>query len=138
MRQNLRTNETIMQGGDCNEDDITELLSKMGWKWAVMASTVNKIYKSGNSVSGDLISKIRTSKTVVESGCYSVCDVNSELIEIEKELFSYLVNTDHQQTTQFQDLVAKAMSGTIKEGEIDLTGTNVLLSDCLSLPCVCT
>ncbi|MHA2033227.1 MAG: hypothetical protein ACW99Q_27980, partial [Candidatus Kariarchaeaceae archaeon] len=92
MRQNLRTNETIMQGGDCNEDDITELLSKMGWKWAVMASTVNKIYKSGNSVSGDLISKIRTSKTVVESGCYSVCDVNSELIEIEKELFSYLVN----------------------------------------------
>jgi hypothetical protein len=127
-----------MQGGDCNEDDITELLSKMGWKWAVMASTVNKIYKSGNSVSGDLISKIRTSKTVVESGCYSVCDVNSELIEIEKELFSYLVNTDHQQTTQFQDLVAKAMSGTIKEGEIDLTGTNVLLSDCLSLPCVCT
>jgi hypothetical protein len=138
LSQEILKSDPFLNDNDCNDDDLTDLLSKMGWKWAVMASTINKIYQSGETVSPNLITKIRTSKTLVESGCYSVCDVNTELMDIEKELFDYLVNTDHKETTKFQDLIAKAMGGTLKEEEINLKGPNVYLADCLSLPCVCT
>ncbi|MHA2250523.1 MAG: hypothetical protein ACXAD7_09175 [Candidatus Kariarchaeaceae archaeon] len=119
------------------KEEISQMLSKLGWKWAVMASTVCKIENPEENVPKNLISQIQTSRTQIESGCYSVCDITTSLREIEKELFSVLVDYNPKETNNLLDLTSKAMNGTITKEDVNLDGAEPAFSECLSLPCVC-
>ena len=119
------------------KNELTEMLSRFGWKWAVLASTANRIINDGYNDSQDLISRLRNSKVLIESGCYSACDVASDLREIEKDIFNILLEQEVPQTDQFLDLIGKAINGTIRKGDVDFSGTKTVLADCLTLPCVC-
>ena len=124
-------------GIDKTKADLEEMLSKFGWKWAVLASTVGKIYQQNEPVSPDLVNQIRMSRTQIESGCYSVCDIAKELRKIEMSLFNSLLKFGPQQTDNFLELLSKAIGGKISKEDIDISGAEPLLPDCLTLPCVC-
>jgi hypothetical protein len=137
MSQDLVKDEIRDKDWNKAKDELSDMLSRFGWKWAVLASTVNKLYNEGYAYPKDLVSRIRTSRVQIESGCYSICDVASELREIEKEVFSSMMKNESQDTDQFLYLIAKAINGTIKEEDVDFSGAKTVLSDCLSLPCIC-
>ena len=117
--------------------ELEEILSRFGWKWAVLVSTAGKLYEKGNSPSVSVINHLRITRTQIESGCYSVCDIANELREIEIELFSKLMNFGPHSTDQFLDLLGKAISGKITENDLDITAAKPILPDCLTIPCVC-
>jgi hypothetical protein len=117
--------------------DLEEMLSRFGWKWAVLASTMGKIYRQGEPVSTDLVNQIRMTRTQIESGCYSVCDIANELRKIEMSLFNNLLKFGPQETDNFLGLLSKAIGGKISKEDLDISGAEPLLPDCLTLPCVC-
>ncbi len=122
---------------DEKKAEIADLLSKYGWKWAVMASTVGNIYSMGGSISNGVLNKLKITKTKLESGCYSPCETACDLQEIEKELFPELTKLGPYETDKFLELSSKALNGELTERELDLTGAQPILSDCVTLPCVC-
>ncbi len=117
--------------------ELGETLSKFGWKWAVLASTAGKLYEKRNPPSVSVINDLRISRTQIESGCYSVCDIANELRKIEIELFSMLMPFGPHTTDQFLDLIGKAISGKITENDLNINAAKPILPDCLTIPCVC-
>ncbi|MFX0149190.1 MAG: hypothetical protein ACFFAJ_00260 [Candidatus Hodarchaeota archaeon] len=117
--------------------ELEEMLSKFGWKWAVMASTIGRIYKNGDKIPNDLLQQLRMTRNKIESGCYSICETACDLREIETKLFPSLTKLGIDETDRFLELTSKALNGTITENEINLSGIQPILSDCVSLPCVC-
>lgn len=117
--------------------DLEEMLSRFGWKWAVLASTMGKIYRQGEPVSTNLVNQIRMTRTQIESGCYSICDIANELRKIEMSLFDNLLKFGPQETDNFLELLSKAIGGKISKEDLDISGAEPLLPDCLTLPCVC-
>lgn len=137
MSQDLTKDQTSEREWNRAKNEISQSLSRFGWKWAVLASTVNAIHKDGGHVPNQILSKIRVSRTQIESGCYSVCDITNELQNIERDLFQELINSKSYDPNTFLDLIGKAMNGTISEKEVDFSGPDPVLADCLSLPGVC-
>ncbi|MFX0124650.1 MAG: hypothetical protein ACFFAE_13540 [Candidatus Hodarchaeota archaeon] len=117
--------------------ELEEMLSRFGWKWAVLASTMSKIYREGDSVPRDMINHLRMTRIQIESGCYSVCDIANELRKIEMFLFSKLQKFGPFETDNFLELIGRAMGGQITGNDIDINGAEPVLADCLTLPCVC-
>ena len=117
--------------------ELEEILSRFGWKWAVLASTAGELFEKRNPPSINVINNLRMSRTQIESGCYSVCDIANELRKIEIELFSKLMIFGSHSTDQFLDLLSKAISGKITENDLDITAAKPILPDCLTIPCVC-
>jgi len=117
--------------------ELEEILSRFGWKWAVLASTAGELYEKRSPPSISVINHLRMSRTQIESGCYSVCDIASELRKIEIELFSKLTSFGSHSTDHFLDLLGKAISGKITENDLDITAAKPILPDCLTIPCVC-
>ncbi|UCG03932.1 MAG: hypothetical protein JSW11_08080 [Candidatus Heimdallarchaeota archaeon] len=117
--------------------EIEEMLSRFGWKWAVLASTMSRLYRQGNSVPSGMVNLLRMSRTQIESGCYSVCDVANELRKIEMFLFSELLKSGPYETDNFLELLSKAIGGKISRDDLDINGAEPILADCLTLPCVC-
>ncbi|MFX1423702.1 MAG: hypothetical protein ACFFB2_15435 [Promethearchaeota archaeon] len=122
---------------DKTKAELEEMLSRFGWKWAVLASTIGKIYQKGDSVPKNMINHLRMTRTQIESGCYSVCDIANELRKIETYLFSKLLKFGPQETDNFLELIGKAVGGQISRNDIDINGAEPILADCLTLPCVC-
>ncbi|MHA2052102.1 MAG: hypothetical protein ACXACP_04050 [Candidatus Hodarchaeales archaeon] len=120
-----------------SKDEDIEMLSRLGWKWAVLASTAGRIYQNGNSAPAELLQKIRISRSKIESGCYSICETTCDLRDIEVELFPEIIKQGPYESDRFLELSSKALNGTITEKDIDLVGTSPILSDCIGLPCVC-
>ena len=87
-------------------------------------------------ISKEILNQIRMSKTQIESGCYSVCDIAVALCEIEKAIFSMLINLDPEDTDTFLEFISRAMGGKISEKDINLPGAKPILTDC-AIPCVC-
>ncbi len=97
MSQDLLKDQTTESEWKSAKNEVSQSLSRFGWKWAVLASTINALCKEGGYVPNDLLSKIRISRTQIESGCYSVCDVSNELQNIEKDLFQELIDSGSHQ-----------------------------------------
>lgn len=117
--------------------DLEEILSRFGWKWAVLASTIGDVHQKGAPISTDLITQLRMTRTQIESGCYSVCDIANELRKIEMPLFSELLKFGPQETDKFLELLSKAIGGKISKNDLNINDAAPILANCLTLPCVC-
>ncbi len=137
MNSTLIKSSAKEEGIDRTKAELEEMLSRFGWKWAVLASTVGKVHQQSEPVSTDLVNQIRMSRTQIESGCYSVCEIANELRKIETSLFNSLLKFGPQETDNFLELLSKAIGGKISKEDIDISGAEPLLPDCLTLPCVC-
>ncbi|MFW9779764.1 MAG: hypothetical protein ACFFE8_12995 [Candidatus Heimdallarchaeota archaeon] len=120
-----------------NEEEVREMNSRFGWKWAVLASTMGTLYQRGELPSNNLVQKLRLSRNKLESGCYSLCETACDLRDIETEMFPLLTKLGPQETDGFLELSSKAVSGRITAEDLNLTGLQPIASDCTSLPCVC-
>ncbi|MHA2226301.1 MAG: hypothetical protein ACXAC8_13920 [Candidatus Hodarchaeales archaeon] len=120
-----------------SKEEIAEMLSRFGWKWAVMASTVGRMHQQGAYISNGVLNQLRLSRNKIESGCYSICETACALREIETEIFPILTTLGPYETDKFLDLTSKAIGGTLNKEDLDLNGVKPILSDCISLPCVC-
>jgi hypothetical protein len=77
-------------------------------------------------------------RTMMESGCYGVCDVQTDLHDLEKKLMPVVLELGGQsELNSMFELIGKAMAGSIKEEEVDLTPFKVVLVDC-SIPKCCS
>jgi hypothetical protein len=119
------------------KDELEAMLSKYGWKWAVLASTAGDLYGKNGLPSTNVITQLRMTRTQIESGCYSICDIANELRKIEIELFAQLMKYGTHTTDQFLELLARAISGKLTVNDIDISAASPILPDCLTLPCVC-
>ncbi|MHA2203046.1 MAG: hypothetical protein ACW991_05105 [Candidatus Hodarchaeales archaeon] len=137
MTQDITDTKISKDNSDVAKAELADMLSRFGWKWAAMTSTVGKLHRKGEIIPSDMLNKIRMSRTQIESGCYSVCEIASSLREIENPLFCMLMKSGPQETDKFLDLTCKAINGQLTRGDINLQGAEPILSDCLTLPCVC-
>ncbi|MHA2365727.1 MAG: hypothetical protein ACXAC7_17345 [Candidatus Hodarchaeales archaeon] len=117
--------------------ETSEMLSRLGWKWAVLAFTIGKIYNEGEYIPTKLLNKIKIGRTKIESGCYSSCEIACDLSEIEAQMMPILSKFGINESDKFLSLISKALNGSITENELDLSSVQPVLLDCLTLPCVC-
>jgi hypothetical protein len=117
--------------------ETEDVLSRLGWRWAVLCHTIGQINKKREKIPSDILHQIRNSRTKLESGCYSVCDLETELRGIESVLMTKLQKFGPIETDNFLELIYRAMSGSLSVKDLNLSGIHPTLSDCLDLPCVC-
>jgi hypothetical protein len=121
------------------EEKVTiELLKKYGVKWAVLAAMVINLRKKGANISFDTSNEIEVSHVKISSGCFSPCDVNCDLSNIEGNLVSMGVNYGEEYMTQWFDLLGKAMSGELDPSQIsEIPLLKPIESRCGFLDCTC-
>lgn len=124
------------QASHLRNEEIKEMYSRFGWKWAALASMAGRVISHGGILNEDFIRDLRLSRTKLESGCYSICDVMASLRSLEVRLFDQLLKIGEGEVHALLELIDKAMSGTLKEEDIDLSGLKAVLADC-RIPSVC-
>jgi len=118
-------------------DELKEMYSRLGWKWAVLASMAGRAVSAGKQLPADFMQELSLTRTELESGCISVCDVTSDLRDLEVKLFDVLLGISEGEVHAMLELISKAMNGSMEEADIDIEPIKVVLSDC-SIPGVCS
>ena len=116
--------------------ELEKILYSLAWKWAVLAYYVGKVYQANIEVPKDVIKNLTQIKTMIDSGCYSACEIMGELRKVEAKLFLLVIEMGKDEVNKFLEMITKAISGNMKKEDIDLTVAKPILSDC-RLPCVC-
>ena len=112
------------------------MYSRFGWKWAVLAYMAARVLGHGRRLPNDVLLDLRTTRTRMESGCHSVCEVAADLRDLEIKLFRSLLHLGESEVHKMVELVAKAMNGTIRERDIDISRLKPVLADC-TIPRAC-
>lgn len=115
---------------------MKEMYSRLGWKWAVLASMSGRAMTLGKQLPPDFVQELSLTRAELESGCISVCDVTSDLRNLEVKLFDILLGLGEGEAHTMLELISKAMSGSMQEDDIDVPPIKVVLSDC-AIPSVC-
>jgi hypothetical protein len=117
--------------------ELRDMYSRFGWKWVVLAQTAGKILTQGKQLPSGFLQDLTLARTKMESGCYSICDVGADMRDLENRLFPALLEMGESEIYSMQELLGKAMQGTIERREVDLSPFKVVLADC-SIPRVCS
>lgn len=115
--------------------ELEEAYSRFGWRWAVLAHLAARVLKQGKLPS-DVLCDLRLARTNIESGCWSLCDIEADLRHLEIKLFPALLNVSEGEVNTMLELIGKAMNGTIQEKDLDLSPLRPVLVDCI-IPKVC-
>ena len=122
----------------CPAEDLSEtfeMLTSLNLKWAMMASFIGEVAKSGMSVPPSVIKGLRLVRVKIDSRCYSGCEVERDMNGVEAELFPLLVDLGEPVAERFSELSEKAASGEISVADIDLSLVRRVFPDLESLPC---
>jgi len=117
--------------------ELRDMYSRFGWNWVVLAHMAGRILKHGKQLPGGFLQNLTLAKTKMESGCCSICDVGADMRDLENRLFPTVLQMGEIEVYRMQELLGKAMEGTIKQKEVDLSPFKVVLADC-SIPRVCS
>lgn len=109
----------------------------LGWKLAVLASITEKILRNGHQLPQGIVDQLRLARAKLVSGCYSHCELECELNQLEAKLFPAMVELGSDEVDRGLDLLSKAASGEITEKSIDLASAQPIISDCTLNPCSC-
>ncbi|NIN51901.1 MAG: hypothetical protein GTO23_01860 [Nitrososphaeria archaeon] len=109
----------------------------LGWKLAVLAFLAEKILRNGHTLPRGVVDQLRLAKAKIVSGCYSHCELECELNQLEAKLFSVIVELGSEEVDRGLDLLSKAASGEITEGDINHSIVQPIISDCTTNPCSC-
>lgn len=118
------------------KSELKDMYSRFGWKWAVLAYMSGRVLQDRQKLPKGFLQDLQLTRTKLESGCSSICDMAADLRNLEIELFQILLEKDQAEVHTMLELIGKAMSNTLQEKDIDLTGLKVVLADC-SIPNVC-
>lgn len=95
-----------------------------------------RILEHRKKLPNDLLHDLRSSRTRMESGCCSLCEVAADLRDLEINLFRALLNVSEGEVHAMLELIGKEMNGTIGERDIHLSPLKPVLVGC-SIPIVC-
>jgi hypothetical protein len=115
---------------------LEEMYSRFGWKWAVLAFMGGRIVGQRKQLPGDIVDDLRATRARMESGCESLCDVAADLRALEIKMFPAVLNVSEGEAHTMLELLGKAMSGSLKERDIDLSPLRPLLANA-TIPKVC-
>lgn len=126
----------IERGGLTDREQVQEMYSRFGWKWAVMAYMAGRVVGNGKQLPSTIVDDLRMTRARIESGCESLCDIAADLRRLEIELFPVLLNVSEGEVHTMLELLGKAMNGSIQERDIDLSPLRPTLAE-VSIPKVC-
>ncbi len=115
--------------------ELEEVLYRLAWKWAVLAYYAGLVSQH-RELPKELIDEISNTKSILDSGCYSACELITRLRQIEKNIFPYVLELGVSEASRFMEMLSKAMSGQLTKEDINLEVAKPILSDC-SFPCMC-
>lgn len=116
--------------------ELEGMYSRFGWKWAVLAYMGARVVQHGRQLPVDIVSDLALARASIESGCHSLCDIASDLRDLEIKLFPVPLHVSEGEVHAMLELIGKAMNGTIQEKDIDLSPLRPALVDC-TVPRVC-
>ena len=122
----------------CPAEDLSEtfeMLTSLNLKWAMMASFIGEVAKSGMSVPPSVIKGLRLVRVKIDSRCYSGCEVERDMNGVEAELFPLLVDLGEPVAERFSKLSEKAAAGEISVADINLSLVRRVFPNLESLPC---
>lgn len=115
-----------------------EALRRLGMRWAVLLSLTYDLSEKKVELPSSINEKFRASRIVLESGCFSACDVCCWLDDIEQELASKATSLGKQYLENWLNLLAKAVKGQLTPEEVmGLPFIRPVVTDCEFLRCTC-
>lgn len=107
-------------------------------RWAVLLSLSYDLSEKIVEVSPSLSEKFRASRVILESGCFSACDVCCWLDDIEQELVLKATSLGKEYVENWLNLLAKAVKGQLASDEVmGLPFIRPVVTDCEFLKCTC-
>jgi len=115
--------------------ELAEVLYRLSWKWAVLVYYTGKVARS-RELPKEIIDELGLVKSLLDSGCYSACEIMEKLRYVEKVLFPYVIELGVSEASNFMEMLSKAMAGKLTPDDVDIEIAKPVLSDC-SFPCTC-
>jgi len=135
-RSRRRQLRSFSKGEIGDRDELQEMYSKFGWKWAVLAYMAARVLARGRHLPDDIVQRFTIARAKMENGCHSLCDIAADLRSLEIQLFPAVLHVGQGEVHVMLELIGKAMSGTIQENDIDLSLLQPVVADC-TIPRVC-
>jgi hypothetical protein len=126
---------------DPNDKDVLdfEILKRYGAKWAVLAAMASDMRTKGIPIPHTILPALQTARGKIESGCFSPCEVDCVLAEVEGPLFSQGDRLDPKDFQQWSDFLGEAMQGKLDYQRImGIPAFDPIKSDCRFLGCKCS
>jgi hypothetical protein len=115
-----------------------EALRKFGMRWAVLLSLSYDLSEKRVKLPASISEKFRASRVMLESGCFSACDVCCWLDDIEQELVLKAASQGREYLENWLNLLAKAVKGQLTPEEVmGLPFIRPVVTDCEFLRCTC-
>jgi hypothetical protein len=115
-----------------------EVLKRYGAKWAVLAAMAAEMMKKGIQVPHSVLDSLKSTRSKIESGCFSVCDVDCSLSQVEAPLFAQADRLDPQDFEQWSNYLGEAMQGKLDYQRIvGIPSFEPVRNDCKFLGCKC-
>lgn len=114
-----------------------KVLRRLGMRWAVLTSLSHILHKKAD-LPKSVDRELRLTKNMIESGCFSACDVDCALNAIESVLISKASSLGEEKFSKWVDLIGKAMRGLLTPQEVlNLPFIKPLIHNCNFLKCTC-
>ena len=127
-----------MVGMQVTENNEFDSLKKLGVRWAILASLTNDLQHKKIMLPLDVTREIQLARVMIESGCYSTCDVTCTLDKIEGVLVMKALTLENGYVDTWFNLLEKAMRGLLTARELhQLPFINPILNGCKFLKCMC-
>lgn len=124
--------------GQTRERAEFEALSRQGMRWAVLLSLNLELNNRGVALPFSVTEKLRTSRVMLESGCFRACDIGCSLDEIEAILVPKAASFGEEYFEGWLALLEKAMRRQLIPEEVKgLPFLKPIISDCAFLKCGC-
>jgi len=121
-------------------DKRTELkaLRRYGMRWAVLLSLSHDLLSKKVTIPLSIIEELRTSRVMLESGCFPSCDVSCSLDGIERVLVPKAASFGKKYLEDWLDLLGKAMKMQLTSEEVkNLPFIQPVINNCKFLKCSC-
>jgi len=117
-----------------------EALRRQGMRWAVLLSLRYALSNRKANLPSSLNRDLRLARTMLESGCFSVCEINCLLDEVERVLFQEVASLGEsfEGFDGWLYLLGKAMKGQLTPEEVGgLPFIKPVIHGCNFLKCTC-
>jgi len=107
-------------------------------RWAVLLSLSFDLSRKKVTLPSSAIDELRTSRMMLESGCFSACDICCILDGVEQKLVPGAVSLGGKYFESWLGLLEKAMKGQLTSEEVrGLPLIRPVVTDCEFLRCTC-
>jgi len=127
-----------MNVSDTERRTELETLKKFGMRWAVLLSVSYDPQQRKADQPAYVAEELRLARIMLESGCFSTCEVNCILDKTERELLQKATLVGDEYFGRLMELLKKAMLNELTPKDVKgLPFIKPIISDCEFLRCIC-